>query len=88
MAKNKEKTFKGSVVEVRYPPNPTDEQKSKAFNKALSKFKKIVQDEGIIQEYRKRQFYEKPSVVRNRKKAMAKKRWQKKQKEMRQERGW
>lgn len=49
------------------------------FNKALRMFKKKVQNDGIIQEYREREFYEKPSEKRKKAKAAARARWLKKQ---------
>lgn len=49
------------------------------INKALRIFNKKVQDEGIIREVREREFFEKPSVVKKRKKEIARKRWLKKQ---------
>ena len=45
---------------------------------ALRKFKKKVQDLGLIDEVRAREFYEKPTTERKRKKSAAKNRWQKK----------
>lgn len=52
-------------------------------DKALRKFKKKVTNARILEEYRSRQHYEKPSAVRKRKKAAAKARHRKKlQKEM------
>lgn len=41
------------------------------FTRALRKFKKLVQDDGILQELRKREYYEKPSAKRKRDKAAA-----------------
>lgn len=41
------------------------------FNKALRRFKKIVQEDGLLQELRKREYYEKPSAKRKREKAAA-----------------
>lgn len=46
--------------------------------KALRKFKKKIQESGKLQELREREFYEKPTTTRKRKKAQAKRRWQKK----------
>ena len=37
------------------------------LEKALKKFKRQVEKEGIIREWKKREYYEKPSTVRNRK---------------------
>ncbi len=44
------------------------------FEKALKKFRKICEKEGIITEMKRRQFYEKPSVKRKRKQRAARKR--------------
>ena len=41
------------------------------INRALSKFRKKVTEEGIIQEYKERQHFEKPCDKRKRKKAAA-----------------
>lgn len=48
------------------------------FNYALRKFKKKVQEDGILQELRQREFYEKPSLKRKKAKAAARARWLKK----------
>jgi len=48
------------------------------FNGALRKFKRKVQESGIIQDVKEKQYYEKPTAKRKRKKAAAKARWQKK----------
>ena len=45
--------------------------------KALRKFKKKVADSGLLNELRDREFYEKPTTARKKKKAAAKNRWQK-----------
>lgn len=77
---------KGMYVEVRYPPNPTEEQEHKAFTNAWRKFKKMVLLDGILQEYRDNQAYQKPSEKRNVKRAMAIKRERKRAKEAEAER--
>jgi small subunit ribosomal protein S21 len=46
--------------------------------KALRKFKKKIQDSGLLDELRARETYEKPTTVRKRKKGAAKSRWKKK----------
>lgn len=46
--------------------------------KALRKFKKKVQESGLLQELREREFYEKPTTARKKAKNQAKRRWQKK----------
>jgi small subunit ribosomal protein S21 len=45
---------------------------------AIRKLKKKVQDNGLLQELRDRESYEKPTIARKRKKAAAKQRWKKK----------
>lgn len=57
----KEKEISGLSVEVR----------NGDFNRALRRFKKLVQDDGILQELRKREYFEKPSAKRKREKAAA-----------------
>jgi len=54
------------------------EVKNGNVDAALRKFKRKVQDSGILQDVRDRQEYEKPTTKRKRKKAAAKARWQKK----------
>lgn len=46
--------------------------------KALRKFKKKVQESGLLQGLREREFYEKPTTARKKAKNQAKRRWQKK----------
>jgi small subunit ribosomal protein S21 len=38
------------------------------LEKAIKRFKRMVEKEGIIREYKKREYYEKPSTILNRKK--------------------
>jgi small subunit ribosomal protein S21 len=45
--------------------------------KALRKFKKKIQEQGLLVELRERETYEKPTARRKRKKSVAKNRWQK-----------
>jgi len=45
-----------------------------AFEQAYRRFKKQVEKAGILSEIRKREFYEKPSIKRKRRKASAQKR--------------
>ena len=45
--------------------------------KALRKFKKKVQESGLLDELRSRETYEKPTTERKRKKGAAKARWRK-----------
>ncbi len=63
-----ENPLKGSTVYVR---NDNVEQ-------AMRKFKKKMQDSGLLQELRDRECYEKPTSLRKRKASAAKNRWKKK----------
>ena len=47
-----------------------------SFEALLRRFKRAVEKADIVKEYRKREFFEKPSQVRKRKKAAAVKRTQ------------
>jgi small subunit ribosomal protein S21 len=49
--------------------------------KALRKFKKKIQEAGLLEELRAREFYEKPTTERKRKKGAAQARWRKKLRE-------
>jgi len=60
--------LKGSTVYVR---NDNVEQ-------AMRKFKKKMQDCGLLQELRDREHYEKPTATRKKKASAAKNRWKKK----------
>lgn len=60
----------------------TVEVKNNNVTKAWRKLKRLIQQEGITQELRKRQYYEKPSERRKRERAQARKRWLKKQEEL------
>ena len=63
-----ENSLKGSTVYVK---NDNVEQ-------AMRKFKKKMQDSGLLQELRDREHYEKPTTLRKRKASAAKNRWKKK----------
>lgn len=51
------------------------------FDAALRLFSRKIKREGLMREIRDGTFYEKPSVVRRRKKAEAKARWRKAQRD-------
>lgn len=87
-SKQQHESLSGLYVEVKYPPNPSEDQRMKSFTNAWRKFKKMVQNDGVLQEYKDRQTYEQPSVVRRKARAMARKRWLKKQEDLIVERGW
>lgn len=78
MRKDQERKAQGLEVIVR----------NGNFESAFRKFKKKVQDEGIIQEFKERQEYTKPSVKRRRAKAAARSRHLKKVAKNQQERGY
>ena len=40
---------------------------SENLEKAIKRFKRMVEKEGIIREWKKREYYEKPSTIQNRK---------------------
>ena len=63
-----ENPLKGSTVYVR---NDNVEQ-------AMRKFKKKMQDSGLLQDIRDRMEYEKPTALKKRKLSAAKNRWKKK----------
>lgn len=65
---NRDVGLPGSKVEVR----------NNDITKAMRKFKRKVQEDGILQQYRERQYFEKPSLVRKKAKAAARARWLKK----------
>ena len=49
--------------------------------KALRKFKTKIQESGLLDELRSREFYEKPTTERKRKKGAAQARWRKRLRE-------
>ena len=59
-------------------PHATRKFDDESFESLFKRWNKAVEKSGIIQEYRNREFYEKPSLVRKRKKAAAVKRNQRK----------
>lgn len=58
-------------------PGNTVYVKNDNVDQALRKFKKRIQDSGLLQELRDREFYEKPTITRKRKASAAKQRWRK-----------
>ncbi len=60
----------------------TVEVRNNDINKALRIFKKKIQEAGIIQEFRERQEYTKPSEKRKKAKAAGIARWKKKMRTM------
>lgn len=66
--KRQEQVVRGLKVEVR----------NNDVGFALRKFKKKIQEDGIMQELRGREFFEKPSLKRKKAKAAGRARWLKK----------
>jgi len=53
-----------------------------SFESLLRRFKKAVDAAETLKDARKHEFYEKPTNIRKRKKAAAKKRWEKRRREL------
>ena len=70
------------------PRGLTVEVRNGDFNGAMRRFKKLVQEAGVIQELRERQQYTKPSELRKRAKAAGRARWLKKLRKQEQDRGY
>jgi small subunit ribosomal protein S21 len=66
--KDKNKKIDGTSGTVR---------EGEPFEKTLRRFKRKIQDSGILDEVRAKEFYEKPTTKRKRAKAAAKSRWKK-----------
>ena len=60
---------KGTGITVRDNEN---------INQALHRFKRKIEDSGLLDDLRAKEFYEKPTTERKRKKGAAKARWRKK----------
>jgi len=63
------KKSKGTGVTVKDGEN---------INQALRRFKRKIDDSGLLDDLRAKEFYEKPTTARKRKKGAAKARWRKK----------
>ena len=67
-----DKVVKGNRVTVKEHEN---------INQALRRFKKKIETSGVLEDLRKKEFYEKPTTERKRKKGAARARWRKKLRE-------
>lgn len=67
-----ENKLKGSTVVLKEHEN---------INQALRRFKKKIEENGTLEDLRKKEFYEKPTSIRKRKAGAAKARWRKKLRE-------
>jgi small subunit ribosomal protein S21 len=52
------------------------------LEKAIKRFKRLVEKEGIIREWRKREYFEKPSTIKNRKRKAFERKLLKKQRKI------
>ena len=66
---------------VRANGNTVYVKENENINQALRRFKKKIDDSGLLEELRAREFYEKPTTERKRKAGAAKARWNKKLRE-------
>lgn len=57
------------------------------LEKAIKRFKRMVEKEGIIREYKKREYYEKPSTIQNRKNKTIQRKLMKKTRKTRDSKG-
>ena len=69
MIKYEKHIAKGSTIHVKEHEN---------INQALRRFKKKVEESGVLETLRKKEFYEKPTTERKRKKAAGRARFLKK----------
>jgi small subunit ribosomal protein S21 len=69
---NKSRVILGRTVVLKEGEN---------INQALRRFKKKIEDSGVLEELRQKEFYEKPTTKRKRLKGAAKARWNKKLRE-------
>lgn len=58
-------------------PKVSQKHYNESFEALLLRFKKVVDRADVIKDIRKKEFFEKPTAERKRKKAAAKKRYQK-----------
>ena len=66
---------------VRLTGNTVFVKDNENINHALRRFKTKIDDSGLLEELRAREFYEKPTTERKRKAGAAKARWNKKLRE-------
>ena len=52
------------------------------LEKAIKRFKRMVEKEGIIREWKKREYFEKPSTIKNRKRKALERKLLKKQRKI------
>ncbi len=52
------------------------------LEKSIKRFKRMVEKEGIIREWKKREYFEKPSTIKNRKRKSLERKLQKKMRKL------
>jgi small subunit ribosomal protein S21 len=57
-------------------------EETEPLEKALKRFKRMVEKEGIIREWKKREYFEKPSTIRNKKRKAFERKLMKKARKM------
>ena len=57
-------------------------EETEPLEKALKRFKRMVEKEGIIREWKKREYFEKPSTIRNKKRKAFERKQMKKARKM------
>ena len=58
------------------------------LEKAIKRFKRMVEKEGIIREWKKREYFEKPSTINNRKKKSLARKMMKKSRKLQTSKGY
>jgi len=58
------------------------------LEKAIKRFKRMVEKEGIIREWKKREYFEKPSTIKNRKKKSLERKLMKKVRKLQSMKGY
>jgi small subunit ribosomal protein S21 len=66
------------VIDIAY----IEVEDSENLERAIKRFKRMVEKEGIIREWKKREYYEKPSTIKNRKKKALERKLAKKMRKM------
>ncbi|MFW5994786.1 MAG: 30S ribosomal protein S21 [Spirochaetia bacterium] len=58
------------------------------LERAIKRFKRMVEKEGIIREWKKREYYEKPSTIKNRKRKSLERKLLKKQRKIQSQKSY
>jgi len=70
-----------SKLDNKIKGNTVTLKENENINQALRRFKKKVEESGLLDTLRQKEFYEKPTTARKRAKGAAKSRWRKKLKD-------